>query len=66
MKLLLNSVAIFSLVGFQALAQGHNHTPTPAPAVATAPTAAAACLVGVAFEIMLSSMLVATITGFPR
>ena len=42
MKLLLNSVAIFSLVGFQALAQGHDHTPTPAPAVATAPTAASA------------------------
>lgn len=39
MKLLLNSVAIFSLIGFQALAQGHDHTSTPAPAVATAPAA---------------------------
>jgi Cu-Zn family superoxide dismutase len=39
MKLLLNSVAIFSLIGFQALAQVHDHTSIAAPAVAIAPAA---------------------------
>ena len=42
MKLLLNSVAIFSLIGAQALAQVHDHTSTAAPAVATAPAAPSA------------------------
>ncbi len=39
MKLLLNSVAIFSLFGAHALAQVHDHTSTAAPAVAIAPAA---------------------------
>ena len=42
MKLLLNSVAIFSLFGAQALAQVHDHTSTSATAVATAPAAPSA------------------------
>jgi Cu-Zn family superoxide dismutase len=42
MKLLLNSIAIFSFIGAQALAQVHDHTSTAAPAVATAPNAPSA------------------------
>ena len=39
MKLLLSSVAIFSLIGVPALAQVHDHTSMAAPVVATAPAA---------------------------
>lgn len=42
MKLLLNSVAIFSLFGAQALAQVHDHTSTAAPALAIGPAAPSA------------------------